>query len=447
MKGKGVLSYDYPWVGIHNTRKGITMKMAHLWDPYSEFKQYTLSNGLEVYHSHWDKPWLKVGFMVHSGSFADGIGKWGTAHFVEHMLSKNIDGYPRKKAEMFFNRSGGSAMFGRTGRFSTTYGFAVPARVETFQEGLGIFGNMLMEGEFKRFLERERKVILCEFKGRFPMEIDYEVYELRKNRVLYEGRGIQGYVHGLGNPETISAISEDDLLHFYREHYVPQNISVVVVGGLSTDVVLECLSRSALAKKIKGVRRLLPQKMDIIPKPGENEYVFDFSKLLNSSVTVGTYNSYVALPGNLKSKTLSLFVRMARHILDDEVRQKLGATYHIDVGFANHIQTKEVHIGGRVNPHVLKDMQELVAGAMQRLKTEKRLFHDIRSARLNWYAMLDMNGGDVLDTAMDDLEVNHRIILIREEIAGIRKVAFVDVCALADHIADPGNRWTVFGHP
>lgn len=425
------------------------MKTTGSWDPYADFQRHVLSNGLSVYHSRWDRQWLKVGFVVHSGSFADVEGKEGTAHFVEHMVSKNIKGASRKEAELFFRRMGGDAMFGSTGPFSTSYWFVIPAKAEVLQKALEIFGDMLIGGNnFERYLERERNVILCEFGSRFPFGFMYELYELHKRRVLYDGLTMQFYKGNLGDKETIPLITKKDLMQFYATNYVPQNMSVVVVGDLRGEELLKFLNGSAFSKKIKGVRNPLPEKCSVAPKPKESEHVLNISELVSSTpANIASYESFVAMPGAYNLKMLELFKVMLSHVLDDEIRQRFGATYNFGVSMADYIQVREMRIGGRISPSIMENIGEIIRSGLLHLKKKRSLFRNLRIAKLNRYLLLDINGHILIKNVMDDLEIYHRIISLREEIELIEAVSFGELCDLADYVADASNRWTLIENP
>ena len=85
-----------------------------MWDPYAELQRFQLSNGLSVYLGTWNRPWLKAAMMVHSGAREDPEGKEGTAHFLEHLLIENVQPWTYETARQYFQRFGGSAVFGKT---------------------------------------------------------------------------------------------------------------------------------------------------------------------------------------------------------------------------------------------------------------------------------------------------------------------------------------------
>ena len=144
--------------------------MNVMWDPYEELRYAQLPNGLSVCVGTWDRPWVKVSFVVHSGAKDDPIGKEGLAHFVEHMVSKNLAGYSQREAKEFFDNCGGYVEFGETSNFATIYRFCVPLDKNNLANALKIFGRLLITCDIKKHLDEERAVIVNEYKRKIPIK-------------------------------------------------------------------------------------------------------------------------------------------------------------------------------------------------------------------------------------------------------------------------------------
>src|SRR3990167_2964008 len=115
-----------------------------MWDPFAEFQSAMLPNGLRVHVASWPyRPWVSVGFIIHAGARLDKVGFEGTAHFVEHLVSRNTP-LTYRKINDFFEESGGGVSLGATSHHRTYYNFFVPLR--KFEEALQIFGSMLLSG-------------------------------------------------------------------------------------------------------------------------------------------------------------------------------------------------------------------------------------------------------------------------------------------------------------
>lgn len=424
------------------------MSATKLWDPYADFQKSVLPNGLSVHHNFLDRPFLKVGFVIHSGSFADPIGREGLAHFVEHMLSKNIKDVSCDDAEFFFEKLGGDCMLGETSELSTRYWFNIPADPEVLKKSLDIFGDMILGGSFEEYLERERGVVLCEFREYFPISMMYDLCQIHKQQMLYAGMDISHHKGTLGNEQSINSITKDDLEQFHAVNYVPANISVVVVGGMQSEEFLEVLSGSMFSAKLSGERRSLPQICLNIIKPVESISNLRISDIIkDTAINMAFYSSFFASSGDANMNMLRIFRRMLQHILDAEVRQKFGSTYSVKVEIKDYVQVREFYIGSKVNPNLIENMPEIVEQGLMKFKKEVDLFDTIKEINRCQYTLLDISGRSLLQNAIDDLGTYHRIISVREEIDLTEKVEFGEVCALADYVVDASNRWTFINRP
>lgn len=224
-----------------------------MYDPYTAFKKTRLENGLEVHSVFWDRPWVGMEVVVHSGAREDPLGMPGLAHFVEHCVSRNIPDREGEEVRQFFESVGGYVSFGSTGYLATRYSFAVPADPDIFRKALDIFGSMLLEAQIKKEIENQRKIIFREFNQRYPFieKLGWDM-DLRQN--LFREHRLETYNNPLGRPEGFLFAKEKDLQNFYDEHYTPQNMSMVIIGGFRDEEVIAEIEKSPFGKQKEGKR-------------------------------------------------------------------------------------------------------------------------------------------------------------------------------------------------
>src|SRR3989344_959027 len=146
-----------------------------MWDPFAEFQSETLPNGLTVHAAHWpERPWQAMGFLIHSGAEQDPIGREGVAHFVEHLVSENAD-VSKKIMCDFFHDSGGMVDLGTTGYPGTSYQLFLPIERSILAKALDIFSSMLVTAQLELQIERERHVIMGEFRQHYPIDFKFEL--------------------------------------------------------------------------------------------------------------------------------------------------------------------------------------------------------------------------------------------------------------------------------
>ena len=394
-----------------------------MYDPYADFTKHVLQNGLEVHSVFWERPWIAVEIVVHSGGREDPITMPGLAHFVEHLVSQNIPGMEYDKAKEFFETCGGLARFGSTSYHSTRYKFKVPADLASFGEALRIFGSMLLEARLKKEVERERKVILREFNGNYPF-LEKLQWDMDIRKALFKGHRLETYNRPLGRPEGFLSVTKLDLQGYYDNHYVPANISMVIVGGLQAEEVIAEIERSPFGIKKKGKRTLIPQPFNQILNPTENSRTVKLSDYVNYKVDRTDYQATWAFPADFPMQALRVFKLVLGQILFEEIREKRGLAYSIGSDYTGFHDVYQYEINGRISPDATHYIDELVRKCISMVPSRRDLFDRKLKSSMQKCLMIDLSGGGLADNSAGDLVSDHRIIPMQEVWDELQKVTF-----------------------
>lgn len=392
-----------------------------MYDPYAELSKQVLSNGLEIHSASWDRPWIGMEIVVHSGGREDPVTIPGLAHFVEHVVSQNIPNISFDQANEFFEICGGRASFGSTSYLSTRYKFYVP--VDLFEEALVIFGSMLLEACLEKDVERERKVIFQEFNQRYPfletLEWDMGIY-----KALFKGHRLETWNRPLGRPEGFLSATEADLQSFYDRHYVPANMSLVIIGGLSTKQIVTKLEASPFGMEKNGVRNPIPQPLTQFPVPDEISKTVKLSDHVNFKVDQTKYKATWAFPMEFPHQARRVFDEVLDQILFDQIREKRGLTYNIDTDYTNFQDVCKYDIECKISPEATPYIDELVRGCIEMVPTRRDLFDRKLQALKQQCLMVDLTGRDLVRNSASDLSLDHRIISMQEVWDELHKVTF-----------------------
>ena len=190
---------------------------------------FTLDNGMQVvvipnhrvpvvYHSVWYKV----------GAADEPAGKSGIAHMLEHLMGKGTDKIAPGAFTKIIARNGGSANAFTSHDHTGYYQYIARDRLE-----------MVMEMEADRMVNlvfneqdflTEREVVLEERRGRTDNN-PRALFSEQVNAVQYlshpYGRPVVGWEH------EIRSNSYDDAYAFYRAHYVPNNVILIVAGDIT----------------------------------------------------------------------------------------------------------------------------------------------------------------------------------------------------------------------
>jgi predicted Zn-dependent peptidase len=394
-----------------------------MYDPYADFTKQTLINGLEVHSVFWERPWVRVEVIVHTGGREDPGVKLGLAHFVEHLVSKNIPNLTYDQAKEFFETTGGWANFGSTGYLSTKYRFGIPADLPMFRQVLDIFGSMLLEARIEKNIERERDIVTREFNERYPFREKLE-WDLAAQRALFPGHRLETWTRALGQPEGFQSVTAEDLQCFYDQQYVPANISLVIVGGFRPEEILRELNRSPFGKRKFGTRNLIQQPLNFLPVVTEHEKLIKYSKYFNCQIDQTAYTAKWSFPADFPHQARRVFRQVLDKILFQEIREKRGLAYAVDVGYTDYQDICEFRIGSQINPNATSSIGGLVRSCLEMIPSRLDLFDRVRKSLLQKYLMTDLSGEDLAVEAVNDLASDQRIITLQETKEGLEQVRF-----------------------
>lgn len=171
------------------------------------------------------------------GSVDEPARKSGLAHFVEHMLFKGTERFPKGLIDRLTFVSAGEVN-AETDEDCTHYWFRFPRdrwELALELEADRMRGALFDPGE----IESERHVIQEER----ARELDSPSGRLDEQFLLhcYHDHPYRNPI--IGWPEDLAAISIDDLRTFYDQHYRPDGTVLVLAGDLEADRVFDAVAR------------------------------------------------------------------------------------------------------------------------------------------------------------------------------------------------------------
>ncbi len=209
-----------------------------------------LGNGMRlIIQDHRAANVVALFLFVGVGGRDEALEQLGYSHFQEHMLFKGTDTQPPGWVDRAVEGAGGKSD-AKTSLDYTFYSVIVP--LEETASGIRILAEMAFRSKFDPTeLKREGEVILEE--GR----IEQDTPRTALVRGLY-GLVFRNHPYGrsiLGSPETLGAATRESVFAYYKRHYAPENMTLVVVGPVSQRSVT-ATAREVFAKiPAAGYRR------------------------------------------------------------------------------------------------------------------------------------------------------------------------------------------------
>jgi len=194
-----------------------------------------LPNGLTVLigedHS---SPVVAINLWVRAGYFDEEDREVGISHVIEHMFFKGTPDRPRPDQIATEIKSLGGELNAGTYYDSTNYYVVLPS--ENLRKGLEIEADALMHPLFDPGeLKRELEAVLQE--GRRKMDTPGAYALEMMFREAFDTHRIRRW--RIGEEQALRAVTRDDLLAYFRTHYVPERVILSVVGDVKAADVME----------------------------------------------------------------------------------------------------------------------------------------------------------------------------------------------------------------
>lgn len=198
-----------------------------------------LDNGLTFIHQAIPTTGVVVAdIWVRAGTNLESEQCFGMAHFLEHMIFKGTAKLPPRVFDQKIENQGGVT------NAATSYDYAhysLTTASPYLENTLPHLGELLLnaaipENEFSR----ERDVVLEEIRqaNDDPDWIGFQALISSVYQRHPYGRSV------LGTERELMQHSPEAMRSFHRAHYQPENMTVVIVGGIAQEPALELVSRS-----------------------------------------------------------------------------------------------------------------------------------------------------------------------------------------------------------
>jgi zinc protease len=197
---------------------------------FPPYELQKLQNGLQVVAVlHHEQPVISMRLLIRAGSASDPKTKLGRAHLAANLLDQ---GTTSKSAEEMADAIDfiGGAMGAGAGTDLSYLNMIVMK--DSFDVGMRMLSDMARRPAFApQEIDRQRQQMLSSM--RVSLDDPGYVANAVFDRLVY---GFHPY--GLpqsGTPETVNAITRDDLLEFHKKYFAPNNAILAIVGDVTAE--------------------------------------------------------------------------------------------------------------------------------------------------------------------------------------------------------------------
>lgn len=301
------------------------------------FKKYTLKNGVRLIIAlRTETKAVTVMLGVAAGSRYEDKSIAGVSHFVEHMFFKGSKKRPTPELVNDFINNIGGMYNAYTDKELTAYHVKISSDhlLEVFDY---LSDNLINPLNLQEEFDREKGVVIEDIKMHKdrPMEEVFELFEETAYTSEALGRRIAGTVG------SVEKISLSDLKKYEAEHYIAENVVLVVAGNLGKLTEDEVVQRAEEYFQVKSGKPGSFEKSDSVDK----------SKLAIGNRKTEQTNVIVGFGGpGLRNEEDKYAMRLLAGILGGssssrmfaEIREKRGLAYAMEADYQGYADTGSI---------------------------------------------------------------------------------------------------------
>lgn len=340
--------------------------------PHFQLHRHTLANGMRI----WCLPRPNTGTValitqLPVGSRTETKTNNGISHFLEHMLFTGTERWNENEVTDVVRRRGGECN-AYTARESTNYHIHVA--VQDVEFGMDWLHQLLFKPTLlpEKF-EKERQVIINEKGGEFDRLQSLWEWVEDHNLGWHVARAVRRRIYPnsplllpiIGRDKTLKAITHEQMVDYHRRYYVPNNVTLIVVGDIDPAQVFE-LAEATFGNLPSHPSPNTHPPVKIVPKP------FHVRLMGPSPNEQGQFLIGVMLDHGDHSDRFSWWVieEMLENACMRDIRFELGLTYGVnvftvlytDTGYFCIYTTANVEEFERIKQIVEKHVNRLVQG-------------------------------------------------------------------------------------
>lgn len=395
-----------------------------------EYNLIQLDNGIRVL-LHFQKSVITHScIVVNAGSRQEEEGKYGMAHFIEHLVFKRTE---KRSTTQILNRLehvGGDLNAYTTKEYTCLHASFLNPYLE---RALDLFEDVLFHSTFPESeIEKERGVILDEIASYLdsPEESIMDDFE----DLLFEGSGLGHNILGL--EADLISINKEDIFRFIKDKYDTSEIVIAISGDYTATQV------KRLADKIFGriPPNILPKKVTKTP------LVTGIQKTVEKPINQAHYMLGAQTFGVYDERKAALLLLNnmlggygMSSILNLGIREKYGIAYTIESNFTMYKDTGSISIYLGTDEEKLNKAVALVFKELNKLKNVRMSDYQLVRAKQKFKGQIalaeESRMSMVIAEAKNIIDYG-RVISLEDVLESIDKVTSDDLIELSNLFFD-----------
>jgi zinc protease len=367
----------------------------HSLPGHDDITRHVLPNGITILaRTNFNSPSVVFGGYFPCGSLFDPDEKLGLADFTASCL---LRGSRKRNFQQTFDAlesAGANLSFSAGGH---TAGFTGRSLAEDLPLLLDLLADALRRPIFPdEQVERLRAQFLTGLAIRAQDTAD--MASLTFDQIVFKGHPYARPDDGW--PETIRAITRNDLADFHRQHYGPRGLVMAIVGAVDPEAVADQVAKvlgswaNPSQPELPALPELKPLKKTVTRKvkiPGKSQ----------ADLVIGTSGPRRKdpefMPASLGNSVLGQFGMAGR--IGEVVREKSGLAYTASSSLSAGIGPGSWDVSAGVNPANVQKARDLICGEIVRFVGKGVTAEELADSQSNFVGRLPLslesNGGVV----------------------------------------------------
>jgi zinc protease len=346
-----------------------------------------LPNGIVILtRSNFNSPSIVINGYLACGSLFDPPKKLGLAHYCALTL---LRGTMKRNFQVIYDTMeslGASLGFGASVHNTS---FAGRALAEDLPTLIDLLAESLRQPVFPaEHVERLRAQLMTGLAIR--AQDTSEMASLSFDQVVFKGHPYANPEDGF--PETIRAITRDDLQEFHRTHYGPRGMVIVIVGAIKPEEAVDQIRRS-LGDWVNPEQMDPPELPAIQPLANTFRQHITIASKSQTDLVMGTQGPQRLSPdylaASLGNNVLGQFGMMGR--IGDVVREQAGLAYNASTSLNAWIAAGSWEVSAGVNPSNLNRAIDLILAELRRFIREPVSEEELQDSQANFIGRLPLS--------------------------------------------------------
>ncbi|WP_251860566.1 pitrilysin family protein [Clostridium sp. Marseille-Q2269] len=370
-------------------------------------KKFKLKNGITIIYekSLSDISSICIGF--NAGALEEKIDfPFGTAHAVEHMVSKGTSNRTEKQINILAD-----SIFGFENAM-TNYPYVVyygSFLKEDLKKALDFYSDILLNPKFQaKDFEEEKSIILEELKE--WREDPYQFCEDQMLKNSFKKRRIKELI--IGNEKTIENITLNHIKDFYNAYYSPKNCVITIVTSVDEQEAVKSI------KKFFGNFKRSYKKVEEIGYNNRKESIYvNHKNGIEGAKIIYSYDIHELNKKEIITLKIfnEIFAQGTSSILFNNIRTEHGLAYDVGSYFKNERGVKLLNFYIGTSKEKINKTINIMDGTLEKLICSKEYFKEenirraIKSIKLKKSIRHEMSIRLALDITTYELMYNGKL--------------------------------------